>query len=114
MGVKIQKLSGAENQRLYWCPACKIHHVIDDKWTYTGTEEKPTVRASVKAHWVKTPDPMPRDEDDKLILGKDGRIKGAEDMVCHHFITDGEIKYLNDCTHEFAGKTLPMEDFDGI
>ena len=30
---------------------------------------------------------------------------------CHSFIRDGKIQYLNDCTHEFAGKTVELPDY---
>jgi hypothetical protein len=30
---------------------------------------------------------------------------------CHLFITGGMIQFLGDCTHELAGKTVPMEAF---
>ena len=32
-------------------------------------------------------------------------------QVDHLFIRDGKIQYLNDCTHELAGKTVDMVDF---
>lgn len=108
--MKLEKLDTGE--RFFYCPGCDTHHMIDDKWTYSGTDEKPTVRASVLSKWVKTPDPLPRDENGNLITGPDGRAVGAKNMVCHLFITDGNIKYLNDCTHNLAGETVPMEDIE--
>lgn len=31
--------------------------------------------------------------------------------VCHSFVRDGQIQYLGDCTHEYAGKTVDLPDF---
>jgi hypothetical protein len=30
--------------------------------------------------------------------------------VCHSYVTDGKIRFLDDCTHELAGKTVELED----
>ena len=63
-------------------------------WSWNGDTEKPTLHPS--------------------ILTKGGRWD--EDMteyteyVCHSFVNDGEVKFLNDCSHEFAGQTLPLLD----
>jgi hypothetical protein len=108
--VKLGKLEN--NQRFFYCPGCDTHHVIDDKWTYSGTDEKPTVRASVLSKWIKTPDPLPYDDNGDLVVGPDGRAVGSKQMKCHSFITNGNIQYLNDCTHYLAGKTVPMEDVE--
>jgi hypothetical protein len=37
----------------------------------------------------------------------------AESTRCHIFVRDGKIQFLNDCTHELAGKTVPMEPLWG-
>lgn len=31
-------------------------------------------------------------------------------MMCHSFIKEGKIQYLNDCWHEFAGQTIELPD----
>jgi hypothetical protein len=55
----------------------------------TGPEDKITVRPSI-------------------LVNKD-RVN-PDHPVCHLYITDGKIQYLDDCTHEYAGKTIEMED----
>lgn len=32
-----------------------------------------------------------------------------DSFVCHSFVFDGEIRFLGDCTHALAGKTVPLE-----
>lgn len=41
----------------------------------------------------------------------DGFTFDNKPIICHSFITDGQIQYLSDCTHSLAGKTVPMEAF---
>lgn len=74
---------------LFFCPGCQTGHMINTNpangWPchrLTGTLDKPTVRASVLA-----PTRVPR---------------------CHSFITEGRIEFLNDCTHELAGRTVEL------
>lgn len=31
---------------------------------------------------------------------------------CHVFITDGQVRYLHDCTHEYVGQTLDLRDVE--
>lgn len=31
---------------------------------------------------------------------------------CHSYIKNDQIEFLADCSHELAGKTVPMVDFD--
>lgn len=32
----------------------------------------------------------------------------GKEIVNHVFVRDGKIQYLNDCSHEFAGKTIDL------
>lgn len=47
-----------------------------------------------------------------IIERKDGRIKGAKDEICHSFVTDGKIRFLNDCTHDLAGQTVDLKPIE--
>ena len=55
-------------------------------WSWNGDTEKPTLKPSIST--------------------TDGTHK------CHTFVNDGMVKFLADCTHEFAGKTLPLNEVD--
>ena len=35
---------------------------------------------------------------------------GDPPEVCHSFVTDGRIQFLNDCTHALAGQTVDLPD----
>jgi hypothetical protein len=39
-----------------------------------------------------------------------GRLPGAIEVRCHSFVRAGMIEFLSDCTHELAGKTVPIPD----
>lgn len=78
----------------FYCPGCDIHHYVSVEagdyyigpvWTWNGDMEKPTFEPS---------------------LG----INMGMDRQCHLFVRDGMIQYLDDCTHELHGQTIPMED----
>lgn len=54
-------------------------------WTWNGDTEKPTLRPSIL---------------------NDFRPHDA--LVNHVWITDGQVIFLNDCSHELAGQTLDL------
>lgn len=75
---------------MFYCPGCKTHHFIDHRWDCTGLEiDSPTITPSI------------------LVNG--GRVHPGE-PTCHLYIKNGMIEYLSDCTHDLAGKTIPMEE----
>lgn len=85
----------------YDCPGCKIgHHVAvrprtlenGASWEWNGDLESPTLLPSVLSHYEFTPE------------------SGKSTKICHHFVRDGQIQFLSDCTHPLAGQTVPMID----
>lgn len=79
----------------YFCPGCgKLHafwteQVKGPNWTWNKDYLKPTVSPSINCK-----------------MGKDGK------EICHHFIKDGEIRFLTDCTHKLAGQTVALPGLD--
>lgn len=55
-------------------------------WTWNGDTEAPTLRPSV--------------------------LTRAHDFRCHSWINDGQARFLNDSSHEYAGQTLDLLDID--
>jgi hypothetical protein len=72
----------------FHCPGCGYSHVINDTWTIKYNNGKPTVNPSI----------LTRGRNDK------------GETICHMFIVDGLIKYLDDCTHELKGQIVAMID----
>lgn len=87
---------GALFQTLYMfhCPGCKCGHWVrtagDESragpvWQWNGDIVKPTVSPSI------------------LVCPNESARR------CHSFIRDGKIEFCNDCHHELAGQTIPLE-----
>lgn len=85
-----------ESEGVYYivCPGCRgMGHMLNTVqnggpcWTFSGNIEKPSFSPSLVVH-----------------LG-DGKI-------CHSFIKDGQIQYLNDCYHDMAGTTVDLLSWD--
>lgn len=112
---------------LFWCPGCKCGHgvwtshpngVTGATWTFNGDMAKPTFTPSVKIVGVKKNPPVDpstgdfkRGADGEYLKDASGRLEGAEPYVCHLVVTDGVLNFCGDCTHDFNGKSVPMEDF---
>lgn len=112
MAALSKKLRSLEGGRVgFFCPGCKESHQItvrDDPnrqgpiWGYNDNPEAPTFTPSILVRWNE-----PSDKDGEF----DDPVKDRQ-MVCHSFVTDGRIQFLNDCTHSLAGKTVEIPDFD--
>lgn len=107
MGVKVKKIDGGFMQ--FVCPACNETHQVGVEppttviWYYNANPEFPTFTPSILVRGVVPP------TDDELAKSSYARIP----RVCHSFITDGRIRYLDDCTHNMAGKTIELPDMKG-
>ncbi len=94
----------------FWCPGCKELHVVGPGWKFNGNYERPTFAPSIliqSGHYLPThkkgepcwctynaahPDKPP-------VFTCD---------CCHSFVRDGQIQFLNDCTHKLAGKIVAL------
>jgi len=89
------QLSKTEDKKGYsfMCPGCKCAHYIQTNkkfspcWDFNKDMNRPTVMPSIRVN-----------------LGQGG--------LCHSFITNGYIRFLNDCTHELAGETIEIPEWD--
>jgi hypothetical protein len=99
----------AKTEFVIFCPACKIGHMFRvPPWTFNGDIEKPTFGGSMLVRHTKL---LP--EAEVMIDRGESPPNGVYphvDIVCHSFVTDGMIKFLDDCTHELKGKTVPLPD----
>jgi hypothetical protein len=85
LGPKFQYF--IDDMLVHWCPGCcQLHPVAVDKpnslgafWTWNGNKDQPTFTPSF-------------------------HLRG----ICHYFIQDGKIDYLNDSTHFLAGQTVEL------
>ncbi len=103
MAALSKKLRSLEGGRvMFWCPGCDGAHQVSvgegtgPRWGYNGNEDAPTFTPSINVTYN----------------GPDAGLDGALPAVCHSFVTDGRIRFLNDCTHSLAGQTVEIPDFD--
>jgi hypothetical protein len=77
---------------LFQCPGCECLHFIDKTWNFNNDFEKPTVSPSI-------------------------RVKGGSkgnNFICHFFVKDGQIQFLQDSSHHLAGQTVEIPEWNGI
>lgn len=95
---------------IFYCPGCKTHHgpIVDGSrgWTWNGSLESPTFSPSIL---VRGTVPITDDEHARIMAGETVEPKP---LVCHSFVREGRIEFLSDCTHELAGQTVEIPDFD--
>jgi hypothetical protein len=100
--VKITKAN--DGMSLFYCEGCEQCHGVNDRWTFNGGMDSPTFSPSIL---VTGTQPI-TDEQHDLIMS--GVHVEPRPLVCHSFVTDGKIHYLNDCTHKLAGQTVLLKD----
>ncbi len=102
-------------ERLFFCPGCKNAHgfrskewpmpkglskeaikLFQNKWSWNGDIEKPTLTPSI--HIVKK-------------IGLDKNNNPIYQTICHSFVRQGMIHFLNDCKHDLKGKTVELPNF---
>lgn len=98
--------NGETTGYMIFCPACECGHLFNIKpgsngvggqkpvWGFNGNMECPTFTPSML---VKTNDPSHKHYQPK-----------AYSSVCHSFVADGSIRFLDDCTHVMAGQTVEL------
>lgn len=94
------------------CPGCGYHHVIFTKkpsnsgsrWDFNGDFEKPTFSPSLLIH---TGHYATGEKKEDCLLCKED-VNACR--VCHSFIRDGRIQFLDDCTHKLKGQTVDLPD----
>lgn len=113
--MNVAKVSSDKTRLTIYCPGCREIHGVWIKhdtnptanWQWNGNLEKPTLSPSILVTGTR---PITDDERDRIMAGE--HIE-KEPRVCHSFVRDGNIEFLNDCTHELRGKTVPLE-FDSL
>ena len=102
----------------FWCPGCKEDHILPvsadgegPRWSYNGNPQKPTFTPSIlvrSGHFATGYKPG---DSCWCTWNKEEGETGFNCVICHSFVTDGMIQFLPDCTHELAGKTVPIPNY---
>lgn len=107
MGATMSKLRKTSSPAvvLFYCPGCEKAHQIhiegDKAWGFNGDFDKPTFTPS----YLTWNDPNPKAQPEHDPTGK-----YRNGFRCHSFITDGNIQFLDDCTHKLAGQTVELPE----
>lgn len=102
MGKKLYEMVNKAGQvigYMFECPGCKEHHAVHVTepnslgaiWKFNDDMEQPTFSPSLLQKFQRTNYPK---------------------QVCHLFVRDGICEFLGDCTHELAGKKIPLPDIE--
>jgi hypothetical protein len=107
------KLRGLEGGLIaFWCPGCDQAHAIGVAppatviWSFNGNLDRPTFAPSIRVIGARTPTEHERM---RIMAGED--LSAALRQECHSFVTDGLIRFLDDCTHAFAGRIVGLPDW---
>lgn len=95
----------------FWCPGCKEMHAVrvpphPHAWGFNGNFDKPTFTPSVLVTGKR------RMTEDEYLRVRSGEKLEIPDSRCHSFVTDGNIQFLSDCTHDLAGQTIALQPPD--
>lgn len=113
MGLISRKLRSVEGGGLmFWCPGCDGPHMLrvgegdGPRWGYNGNADAPTFTPSVLVRGV---DRLTDKEREQVMAGQHVEPRP---IVCHSFVTYGRIQFLADCTHDLAGFTVDLPDWE--
>lgn len=96
---------------LFDCPGCGNYHGFNEEiWKFNGDLQNPTVTPSILVRWTEMTEAGRKKYQECMQAGHpiDWPDFPTEDKVCHLFIKEGRIQFLNDCTHELKGQTVDM------
>lgn len=116
-GAVVHRWVGGEEAGYHFrCPVCRSIHGVRTAgasvWTFNGDEVRPTFSPSVlvkSGHYAKGREPGDCWCDYEQ---RTGETTPYHCYVCHSFVTDGQIQFLGDCTHELAGQTVPLPPWE--
>ncbi|MBF5078507.1 ammonia monooxygenase [Paracoccus sp. NBH48] len=107
IGNKLRSLEGG--RMAFMCPGCNEMHAVtvegSPRWTWNGDADAPTFSPSVLVRGYR------RITDDERTRIMAGETIEPEPRTCHSFVSDGQIQFLTDCSHQLAGQTVPLPDF---
>lgn len=96
------------------CPGCGVTHSVNATWTFNGDVARPTFSPSLlvtNGHFISTFKPR-----DSCWCTYNAAHPGDPSPFkcnrCHSFVNNGRIQFLTDSTHELAGQTVDLAEFE--
>ncbi|MCE9559262.1 MAG: ammonia monooxygenase [Armatimonadetes bacterium] len=111
--AKAKTALATDKTLMFWCPGCDEAHGVPVEglkaWGWNGSVDTPTLTPSiiVKSKW-----PMVDGEMVHPFKYKGEYPCDNGEHVCHSFVRGGRIEFLGDCSHELAGQTVDLPDWD--
>ena len=104
---------------LFWCPGCDEAHGVNTDpgqggrpcWGWNNSLAAPTFTPSVLVRSVR-PIQGGKPVRDNKYEGPYPPPEGSFAFVCHSFVTDGRIQFLCDSSHDLAGQTVDLPDWE--
>jgi Family of unknown function (DUF6527) len=89
----------AAGGQVFSCPGFGRVHQLNTQpakavWEFNGDLDRPTFRPSILVRFGRT-------------AGEGQVVHG----VCHSYVTEGRIQFLDDCTHTLAGATVEIPEW---
>lgn len=116
LGKKLRSLG--EGLVGFHCPGCKTGHMVivardpdlpdTPCWGYNGNPDAPTFTPSILCRGTV---PITNEQHARIMAGESFE---PQPLVCHSFVTDGRIRYLEDSTHSLAGQTVELPDWENL
>lgn len=75
-------------------------------WSWNGDIEAPTLKPSILLTSTRE---ITDEEADRITVGEKLEIPKVR---CHSWVNNGRVQFLDDSSHELAGRELPLEDVD--
>lgn len=99
---------------MFQCPGCGCNHSINTSWTWNNDKVKPTFSPSILVKSGHFMGAHKENESCWCTFNKEhpDDLAPYKCSICHSFVNDGKIQFLNDCTHELKGKTVDMIDWN--
>jgi hypothetical protein len=126
--MRLKVISGDESPKVvaFFCPGCnEEHHVWVNgsklpngaNWGFNNDFNAPTFTPSIvirSGHFVPG---FNKDKDSCwCTYNKEHPDEPVsfECGVCHSFVKNGKIQFLNDCTHKLAGQTVELPEIESV
>jgi hypothetical protein len=96
---------------MFNCPGCGIVHIVHygdgdgPRWIWNGDIDKPTFTPSILLRYHTWIPPATREN---MNVGPQTKIN----VVCHSLVINGQIQFLNDCTHKLVGQTVDLPEWN--
>lgn len=101
-----------DGRHAFRCPGCGDVHALNNTWAFNNDYDKPTFSPSVLVtcgHYVNG---YTKEHCWCTYNAEHPDDPGPICYRCHSFVKDGKIQFLPDCTHELAGQTVEIPEWD--